>query len=187
MPAEGRNPGERDAELEASILELLAERGRDKTICPSEAARAVGGRGPAGRRETASTGVGGFDGAGAGGGAAAGCGGKDCDHAGWAGGRSIDGEGADSAKAGVIFALTQHVWVRVSQDDRGGKQGWRQGGRCHLKLAWLLRRRLLRKRRLRRRRRPRRHLRRSRRLRAITAGRGFEPTPGKKAGGKGQL
>jgi hypothetical protein len=33
-----------DAELEGAILELLAERGRDKTICPSEAAKLVGGR-----------------------------------------------------------------------------------------------------------------------------------------------
>ena len=33
-----------DAELETAILELLAERGRDKTICPSEAAKLVGGR-----------------------------------------------------------------------------------------------------------------------------------------------
>lgn len=32
-----------DAELEAAILSLLAERGRDKTICPSEAAKLVGG------------------------------------------------------------------------------------------------------------------------------------------------
>jgi hypothetical protein len=40
----GRKPGELDTELEAAILELLTERGRDKTICPSEAARAVGGR-----------------------------------------------------------------------------------------------------------------------------------------------
>ncbi|NYF49722.1 DUF3253 domain-containing protein [Tunturiibacter gelidoferens] len=39
----GHKPGESDAELEAAILELLAERGRDKTICPSEAAKAVGG------------------------------------------------------------------------------------------------------------------------------------------------
>lgn len=39
----GHKPGELDAELEAAILELLAERGRDKTICPSEAAKAVGG------------------------------------------------------------------------------------------------------------------------------------------------
>ncbi len=30
--------------LEAAILELLAERGPEKTICPSEAAKAVGGR-----------------------------------------------------------------------------------------------------------------------------------------------
>ena len=39
----GHKTGAADAALEASILELLAERGRDKTICPSEAARAVGG------------------------------------------------------------------------------------------------------------------------------------------------
>jgi hypothetical protein len=32
------------AALEAAILELLAERGRDKTICPSEAAKFVGGK-----------------------------------------------------------------------------------------------------------------------------------------------
>ena len=35
--------GERDAELEAAILELLAERGEGKTICPSDAAKRVGG------------------------------------------------------------------------------------------------------------------------------------------------
>jgi hypothetical protein len=35
--------GERDKELEAAILELLAERGEGKTICPSEAAKRVGG------------------------------------------------------------------------------------------------------------------------------------------------
>jgi hypothetical protein len=40
----GSKPGEADARLEAAILELLAERGRDKTICPSEAAKAVGGK-----------------------------------------------------------------------------------------------------------------------------------------------
>lgn len=34
-------PGEQDRELEQAILRLLAERGADKTICPSEAARAV--------------------------------------------------------------------------------------------------------------------------------------------------
>ena len=39
----GHKPGEADVELEKVILELLAERGRDKTICPSEAAKAVGG------------------------------------------------------------------------------------------------------------------------------------------------
>ncbi len=32
-----------DAALEAAILALLAERGAGKTICPSEAARSVGG------------------------------------------------------------------------------------------------------------------------------------------------
>lgn len=31
-----------DGQLEQTILELLAQRGRDKTICPSDAARAVG-------------------------------------------------------------------------------------------------------------------------------------------------
>ncbi len=39
----GHKPGGRDVELEAAILKLLAERGRDKTICPSEAAKVVGG------------------------------------------------------------------------------------------------------------------------------------------------
>ncbi len=39
----GRKPGEGDAALETAILELLAERGREKTICPSEAAKLVGG------------------------------------------------------------------------------------------------------------------------------------------------
>lgn len=36
-------PGEADSALEAAILKLLSERGRDKTICPSEAAKVVGG------------------------------------------------------------------------------------------------------------------------------------------------
>ncbi len=36
-------PKASDAALEAAILTLLAERGRDKTICPSEAAKLVGG------------------------------------------------------------------------------------------------------------------------------------------------
>jgi hypothetical protein len=36
-------PGDIDAALEAAILHLLTERGRGKTICPSEAARQVGG------------------------------------------------------------------------------------------------------------------------------------------------
>ena len=40
----GNKPGEADAALERAILELLAERGREKTICPSEAAKAVGGK-----------------------------------------------------------------------------------------------------------------------------------------------
>ncbi len=39
----GRQPRDVDQALEAAILELLAERGRDKTICPSEAAKVVGG------------------------------------------------------------------------------------------------------------------------------------------------
>jgi hypothetical protein len=40
----GYEPGVHDAALEAAILELLAERGRNnKTICPSEAAKLVGG------------------------------------------------------------------------------------------------------------------------------------------------
>jgi len=40
----GQRPGEADAALESAIMELLAERGRDKTICPSKAAKAVGGK-----------------------------------------------------------------------------------------------------------------------------------------------
>ena len=36
-----RQSGAHDAELERAILTLLAERGPDKTICPSEAARTV--------------------------------------------------------------------------------------------------------------------------------------------------
>lgn len=36
-------PGEQGSALEAAILELLAERGAGKTICPSEAARRVAG------------------------------------------------------------------------------------------------------------------------------------------------
>ncbi len=36
----GNKPGEAAKALEAAILALLAERGRDKTICPSEAAKA---------------------------------------------------------------------------------------------------------------------------------------------------
>ena len=40
----GHKPGDADQALEAAILDLLAERGRDKTICPSEAAKLVGGK-----------------------------------------------------------------------------------------------------------------------------------------------
>ncbi len=40
----GHKPAEADHALEAAILDLLAERGRDKTICPSEAAKLVGGK-----------------------------------------------------------------------------------------------------------------------------------------------
>lgn len=40
----GRKPGEADTALETAILGLLSERGRDKTICPSEAAKLVGGQ-----------------------------------------------------------------------------------------------------------------------------------------------
>ncbi len=35
--------GDVDQELESTILELLAQRARTSTICPSDAARAVGG------------------------------------------------------------------------------------------------------------------------------------------------
>ncbi len=37
---------ERDGEIEATMLRLVAARGADKTICPSEVARALGGPGP---------------------------------------------------------------------------------------------------------------------------------------------
>lgn len=37
-----------DEAIEATILELAAERGPGKTICPSEAARALGGNQPEG-------------------------------------------------------------------------------------------------------------------------------------------
>ena len=40
----GHKPADTDRALEAAILSLLAERGRDKTICPSEAAKLVGGQ-----------------------------------------------------------------------------------------------------------------------------------------------
>lgn len=36
-------PGERDAALEQAIVDLLGQRAAGATICPSEAARAVGG------------------------------------------------------------------------------------------------------------------------------------------------
>ncbi len=49
----GHKPGLRDEALEAAILRLLAARGRDKTICPSEAARAVDGAGWEGLMEAA--------------------------------------------------------------------------------------------------------------------------------------
>jgi len=39
----GNKPDASSDALEAAILSLLAERGRGKTICPSEAAKAVGG------------------------------------------------------------------------------------------------------------------------------------------------
>jgi hypothetical protein len=39
----GYQPGEADAALEAAILELLAERDAGETICPSDAAKLVGG------------------------------------------------------------------------------------------------------------------------------------------------
>ena len=46
-------PGMKDKALEEAILALLAERGRDKTICPSEAARSVGADGWKGLMEPA--------------------------------------------------------------------------------------------------------------------------------------
>jgi hypothetical protein len=39
----GHKPGTSDAALEAAILSLLAERDPNNTICPSEAAKMVGG------------------------------------------------------------------------------------------------------------------------------------------------
>lgn len=38
-----RRPGEQDGEMERVILALLEQRGAGKTICPSEAARALAG------------------------------------------------------------------------------------------------------------------------------------------------
>ena len=43
-PVPERKPKEKDRELEAVILRLLAEGGAGKSICPSEAARAVVGQ-----------------------------------------------------------------------------------------------------------------------------------------------
>ena len=40
----GHKPGEADRALDEAILGLLRERLRDKTICPSEAAKLVGGK-----------------------------------------------------------------------------------------------------------------------------------------------
>lgn len=40
----GAKPVATDTLLEAAILDLLSARGRDKTICPSEAAKLVGGK-----------------------------------------------------------------------------------------------------------------------------------------------
>ena len=39
----GHQPDKADHALESAILKLLTERGRNKTICPSEAAKLVGG------------------------------------------------------------------------------------------------------------------------------------------------
>jgi hypothetical protein len=39
---------DRDIELETTMLRLVTERGHGKTVCPSEAARAVGGDHPEG-------------------------------------------------------------------------------------------------------------------------------------------
>jgi hypothetical protein len=39
----GKAPGKIDKQLETTILELLAARAATSTICPSDAARAVGG------------------------------------------------------------------------------------------------------------------------------------------------
>ena len=41
-------PAQQDALLEATILELTAARGEDKTICPSDAARHLAGKHPDG-------------------------------------------------------------------------------------------------------------------------------------------
>ena len=38
----------REAEIEAAVLALVAERGRGKTVCPSEVARTLGGPHPDG-------------------------------------------------------------------------------------------------------------------------------------------
>ena len=103
----GSKPGEKDAALEAAILRLLAERGREKTICPSEAAKEVGGKDDA-------AGLGGVDGAGAGGGEEAGGGGEDRDDAGWAGG------GPFHCKRGDPFeAALKMLALRADAGDSG--------------------------------------------------------------------
>ncbi|MEE7440981.1 DUF3253 domain-containing protein [Methylobacterium oryzae] len=42
------DPRPDDAAIEATMLHLVAERGADKTVCPSEVARALGGPHPDG-------------------------------------------------------------------------------------------------------------------------------------------
>ena len=41
---------DRESEIETTMLRLAAERGADKTVCPSEVARALGGPRPDGWR-----------------------------------------------------------------------------------------------------------------------------------------
>ena len=40
------NPSINEGEIEKTLLRMIAERGADKTICPSETARALGGDHP---------------------------------------------------------------------------------------------------------------------------------------------
>ena len=40
------NPSVNEGEIEKTLLRMIAERGADKTICPSETARALGGDHP---------------------------------------------------------------------------------------------------------------------------------------------